>query len=66
VSVEAGEARAPRQREIESLLAEHEDESPADTARMMEEIGKREICRKPSGRFKYFRSRGLASLFGRC
>jgi RNA-directed DNA polymerase len=38
VSVEAGEARAPRQREIESLLAKHEDESPADTERMMEEI----------------------------
>jgi RNA-directed DNA polymerase len=34
----AGEARDQRQREIESLMAFNEDESPANTDRIMEEI----------------------------
>ena len=34
-----GEAQDRRQREIESLSAFNEDESPADTDRIMEEIG---------------------------
>jgi RNA-directed DNA polymerase len=34
----AGEAQESRRKEIESLLAEHEHESPANTDRMMEEI----------------------------
>jgi RNA-directed DNA polymerase len=38
VSACSGEAQERRQREIESLPARHESESPTDTERMMEEI----------------------------
>src|ERR1041385_2903043 len=38
VSAAAGEARQPRQRELESLPMTHEAEDPTDTERMMEEI----------------------------
>src|SRR5436189_2290420 len=38
VSAAPGEARRPRQRELESLPTTHEVEDPTDTERMMEEI----------------------------
>src|SRR3989442_6156878 len=47
-----GEARETRRREIESQLAFNEDESPADTDRIMEEICEWENLKKAMRRVK--------------
>ena len=57
-----GEAQDTRQREIESQLAFNEDESPADTDRIMEEICEWENLKKAMRRVKA--NKGSAGIDG--
>src|SRR5260370_17560689 len=51
-SADRGEAQETRRREIESLPAFHEPKSPADTERIMEEIGEWENLKEAMWRGK--------------
>jgi RNA-directed DNA polymerase len=61
-SADRGEAQETRQREIESHLAFNEDESPADTDRIMEEICEWENLKKAMWRVKA--NKGSAGIDG--
>src|SRR5260370_19158468 len=61
-SADRGEAQETRRREIESLPAFHEPKSPADTERIMEEIGEWENLKEAMWRVKT--NKGSAGIDG--
>src|SRR5437016_12290019 len=63
VSTDGGEAQQRRHRESESLPAVHEDESPTDTDRIMEEICEWGNLKEAIGQVKA--NKGSAGIDGR-